>query len=182
MAKEPPSANSAAQTPNSALLVSSKVEHGLTGISGRLSPPRTTGMMGRSDIVRNPSNGHKLDQLKKSHYPVPMGRRSPNRNILSMTQKIGENGLYNTMMDAVSKEPEFDSQTTVSTVVRRSKQHRKAMIITEQESLKSRGDQSPPLDELVCESPAAILEVPAFQETTTKKLIHKIDSSELVEQ
>ena len=43
-------------SPNSGKLVSSKVTSGLTGITSRLSPPRTSGMIGKSEYIRNTSN------------------------------------------------------------------------------------------------------------------------------
>ena len=68
-------------SPSSGKLVSSKVDSGLTGITSRLSPPRTGGMMPKiSELKRNSSNS-KLEQLKKSHYPA--GRRSPPKDLNS---------------------------------------------------------------------------------------------------
>ena len=75
-------------------------------------------------------------------------------------------------------EPAESEYTTGTNIIRRSKQHRK-LKINEQESIKSRGDQSPPPE--LPESPLAIHEVPAIEEQTGKKKLVKSDSSEVIE-
>jgi hypothetical protein len=76
-------------SPSSGKLVSSKVTSGLTGITSRLSPPRTNGMIGKSEYIRNTSNS-KLEQLKVKYS----GRRSPT-NLNHTTAMSGRTDVLN---------------------------------------------------------------------------------------
>ena len=96
----------ARMSPNSGKLVSSKVTSGLTGITSRLSPPRTSGMIGKSEYPRNTSNS-KLEQLKVKYS----GRRSPT-NLNQTTNVTGRTDVLNVTQKIPSEYNRLTTHTT----------------------------------------------------------------------